>query len=76
MKCQAQTHRPRGLRFPVPLDKGNEGSGDEIGTRMELPNLLDRVRAHDVFFFISCLQRSLFVCSIRFLFVAFLLFAA
>ena len=21
---------PRGLRFPVPLDKGNEGSGDEI----------------------------------------------
>ena len=30
MKCRAQTHLPRGLRFPVPLDKGNEGSGDEI----------------------------------------------
>ena len=31
MKCRVQTHLPRGLRFPVPLDKGNEGSGDEIG---------------------------------------------
>ena len=30
MKSQAQTDLPRGLRFPVPLDKGNEGSGDEI----------------------------------------------
>ena len=33
MKCRAQTHLPRGLRFPVPLDKGNEGSGDEIARR-------------------------------------------
>ena len=33
MKCRAQTHLPRGLRFPVPLDKGNEGSGDEIENR-------------------------------------------
>ena len=23
---------PRVVRFPVPLDKGNEGSGDEIGS--------------------------------------------
>ena len=30
MKCQAETQYPRGLRFPVPLDKGNEGSGNEI----------------------------------------------
>ena len=30
MKYRAQTHLPRGHRFPVPLDKGNEGSGDEI----------------------------------------------
>ena len=30
MKCRAQTEFPRGLRFPVPLDKGNGGSGDEI----------------------------------------------
>ena len=30
MKCRAQTVFPRGLRFPVPLDKGNGGSGDEI----------------------------------------------
>ena len=29
MKWRAQTEFPRG--FPVPLDKGNEGSGDEIG---------------------------------------------
>ena len=32
MKCRAQTHLPRALRFPVPLDKGNEGSGDEIAS--------------------------------------------
>ena len=32
MKCRVQTHLPRGLRFPVPLDKGNEGSGDEIAS--------------------------------------------
>ena len=25
-----KTDFPRVLRFPVPLDKGNEGSGDEI----------------------------------------------
>ena len=31
MKCQAETHYPRGHRFPVPQDKGNVGSGDEIG---------------------------------------------
>ena len=31
MKCRAQTHFPRGLRFPVPLYKGNGGSGNEIG---------------------------------------------
>ena len=30
MKCRAETQYPRGLRFPVPLDKGNEGSGNEI----------------------------------------------
>ena len=30
LKCRAQTHLPRGLRFPVPQDKGNDGSGDEI----------------------------------------------
>ena len=32
MKFSAQMLYPRGLRFPVPLDKGNEGSGNEIGT--------------------------------------------
>ena len=31
MKCRAETQYLRGLRFPVPLDKGNEGSGNEIG---------------------------------------------
>ena len=26
---------PRVVRFPVPLDKGNEGSGDEIAVRAD-----------------------------------------
>ena len=30
MKSRAQTDLPRVLRFPVPLDKGNGGSGNEI----------------------------------------------
>ena len=35
MKCRAETQNPRGLRFPVPLDKGNEGSGNEIDGNLE-----------------------------------------
>ena len=31
-----KTDFPRVLRFPVPLDKGNEGSGDEIVTNRRL----------------------------------------
>ena len=30
MKCRAETDYPRVSRFPVPQDKGNVGSGDEI----------------------------------------------
>ena len=30
LRFRAQTLLPRGLRFPVPLDKGNGGSGDVI----------------------------------------------
>jgi len=30
MKCPAERLYPRGLCFSVPLDKGNEGSGNEI----------------------------------------------
>ena len=33
-----KTDFPRVLRFPVPQDKGNEGSGDEIGSE-EVPRL-------------------------------------
>ena len=39
MKCRAETQYPRGLRFPVPLDKGNEGSGNEIDEYREGPNV-------------------------------------
>ena len=42
MKCRAETQYPRGLRFPVPLDKGNEGSGNEIA-RYKIESDLDRV---------------------------------
>ena len=33
LKLRSATLRdlPRGLRFPVPLDKGNKGSGNGIG---------------------------------------------
>ena len=30
MKYQAETHYLKGLRFPIPQDKGNVGSEDEI----------------------------------------------
>ena len=43
------------------------------GNTLELPSPFGRVRAHDFFFFY--LQRSFFVCSVRFLFAAFRLFA-
>ena len=35
-----ETLHPRGLRFPVPLDKGNEGSGNEIASRSKIQHFV------------------------------------
>ena len=42
-----KTDLPRVLRFPVPLDKGNEGSGDKIGQESEGSGV-ENVRGADV----------------------------
>ena len=48
MKCRVQTHLPRGLRFPVPLDKGNEGSGDEIGHMQISHEMVSNAHVHQL----------------------------
>ena len=51
----SETLHPRGLRFPVPLDKGNEGSGNEIEVIMQAAMELDRAamvkRTVDIFMY-------------------------
>ena len=54
----SKTHLPRGLRFPVPLDKGNEGSGDEIVADMALVHVIRNVNysncVHRMFHLVFC----------------------
>ena len=40
-----KTDFPRVLRFPVPLDKGNEGSGDEIVRHVDILHVKHNARA-------------------------------
>ena len=48
MKCRAETDYPRVSRFPVPQDKGNVGSGDEIAKIRFRIQAESRQRENDV----------------------------
>ena len=65
MKCRAETQYHRGLRFPVPLDKGNEGSGNEIATEpsreWKLPLWFGKTHSEGIVTFdigVQCVQCS------------------
>ena len=61
MKCRAQTHFPKGLRFPVPLDKGNGGSGDEIARTLKWFRVAVRLLGAFILVFLQAQIKSTYI---------------